>query len=158
MGIAGTIADYLLDSDIACELIPHPNTGTARASSSTSGVPADRVVEAIVIKDADAFMLALVPASRHIQFDKLQQLVGDEVNIAGEKEIKTLFVNCAPRSVPAFRAVYEPDVVMDDSLSEQPDFEIEGGDHANLVRISGNFQKLVRGARHGRFTDTLKAA
>jgi Ala-tRNA(Pro) deacylase len=43
--------------------------------------------------------------------------------------------------------------VVDDSLAEQPDLYLEGGDHAHLVHVSGtSFRKLVQDARHGRFT------
>ena len=44
-------------------------------------------------------------------------------------------------------------------MAEQPDLYVEGGDHANLVHISGrSFQQLMRDARHGLFTDTLAPA
>ena len=70
--------------------MPHPHTETALASASASGLPADSVVKAVVLKGADGFMLALLPASRHIQFDKLRQLLGDDVDIAGEEQVETL--------------------------------------------------------------------
>ena len=49
--------------------MPHPHTKTALANASASGLPADSIVKAVVLKGADGFMLALLPASRHIQFD-----------------------------------------------------------------------------------------
>lgn len=132
---------------------------TARASAVASGLPTDRVVKAVVVKGADGFLLALLPASRHIQFDKLRQLLSEDVNIAGEEQIETLFVDCEPGSIPALGAAYELDVIVDDSLVGQSDVYVEGGDHANLVHMSGtNFQKLTKDARHGRFTDTRDAA
>ena len=159
MGIAITLAQYLLDRNVPYELVPHPHTETALASAAASGLPSDRVVKAVVLKGTAGFMLALLPASRHIQFDKLQQLLGDEVNIAGEEQVETLFLDCEPGSVPALGAAYGLGVIVDDSLAEQPDLYVEGGDHANLVHISGrSFQQLTRDARHGRFTDTLAHA
>lgn len=159
MGIAITLAQYLLDRDVTYELEPHPHTETALASASASGLPADSVVKAVVLKGADGFMLALLPASRHIQFDKLRRLLGDDVDIAGEEQVETLFLDCEPGSVPALGEAYGLDVVVDDSLAKQPDLYVEGGDHANLVHISGtSFQKLMKDARHGRFTDALEAA
>ena len=153
MGIAITLAQYLLDRDVAYELVPHPHTETALASAAASGIPADSVVKAVVLKGGDGFMLALLPASRHIQFDELGRLLGDEVNIASEEQVETLFLDCEPGSVPALGAAYGLDVVMDDSLAQQPDLYLEGGDHAHLVHISGtSFQKLMGDARHGRFT------
>jgi len=153
MGIAATLAQHLLDCGVAYELVPHPHTETARASAAVSGLPADSVVKAVVLKGGDGFMLALLPASRHIQFDQLRQLLGREVDIAGEEQIETLFADCEPGSVPAVGAAYGLEVVVDDSLAQQPDLYLEGGDHAHLVRISGaSFQGLTKNARHGQFT------
>jgi Ala-tRNA(Pro) deacylase len=159
MGIAVKLAQYLAEQRIAYDLVPHPHTETARDSAAVSGIPADRVVKGVVVKGCDGFKLALLPASRKIQFEQLQRLLGDEINLAGEEQIETLFIDCEPGSVPAFGAAYGLDVVVDDSLAAQSDLYVEGGDHASLVHVSGSgFRKLVQGARHGRFTDALEPA
>ena len=152
MGIAITLAQYLVNGGIEYDLVPHPHTETASASAAASQVPADSVAKAVVVKSRDGFMLAVVPASRHIQFDELQRLLGSEVAMANEEHIETLFIDCEPGSVPALGAAYGLNVVVDDSLAQQPDIYFDGGDHANLIHVSGiNFQKLVANARHGRF-------
>ena len=157
--LAETTKSTLDEAGVSYELLPHPHTETARASAVASGLPADKVVKAVVLKGSDGFMLALLPASRHVQFDELRRLIGDDVNIAGEEQVEALFVDCELGSVPAIGAAYGLKVVVDDSLAEQPDLYVEGGDHANLIHISGaSFQKLTEDARHGRFTDALKTA
>lgn len=152
MGIAITLAEYLSDSSIAYDVVRHPHTETASASAAASGVPADRVAKAVVLRDANGFMLAVLPASRHIQFEELRQVLGSNVDMASEAQIGTLFRDCEPGAVPALGAAYRLDAILDDSLAEQPDIYFEAGDHANLVHVSGsNFQKLMTGARRGRF-------
>jgi Ala-tRNA(Pro) deacylase len=153
MGIAITLAQHLLDHGVTYELVPHPHTETARASAASSGVPADSVVKAVVLKAEHGFLLALLPASRHIDFSELRSLLGVDVDIAGEEQVEPLFVDCEPGSVPALGAPYGLDVVVDDSLDRHPDLYLEGGDHAHLVHISrASFQELMRHARHGHFT------
>ncbi len=153
MGIAIKLAQYLLDRDVAYDLVPHPHTETALASAAASRLPADAVVKAVVLKGGHGFMLALLPASRHIQFGKLRHLLGNEVDIANEEQVETLFVDCEPGSVPAVGDAYGLDVVLDDSLAGQADLYIEGGDHEHLVHLTGPaFQKLMQRARHGEFT------
>jgi Ala-tRNA(Pro) deacylase len=152
MGIAITLAQYLIDGGIEYDLVPHPHTQTASASAVASHVLADGFAKAVVLKGGDGFMLAVLPASRHIQFDELRRLLGTEVDMANEEQIETLFIDCEPGSVPALGAAYGLNVVVDDSLAQQPDIYFEGGDHANLVHVSGtSFQKLMTDARHGRF-------
>ncbi len=73
--------------------------------------------------------------------------------MANEEQIETLFIDCEPGSVPALGAAYGLNVIVDDSLAQQPDIYFEGGDHANLVHVSGSsFQKLMADSKRGRFT------
>ena len=156
MGMAVTLAQFLLDRGVAYELVAHPHTETALASAAASRLPADSVVKTVVLKSDDGFMLALLPASRHIRFDQLRKLLGRDVDIAGEEQIETLFADCEPGSVPALGAAYGLDVVVDDSLAQQPDLYLEGGDHAHLVRVSAtSFQELTKNAPHGQFTQRV---
>ena len=153
MGIAITLAQYLVNGGIEYDLVPHPHTETASASAAASQVPADSVAKAVVLKGRDGFMLAVLPASRHIQFDELQRLLGSEVGMANEEQIETLFIDCEPGSVPALGAAYGLNVVVDDSLAQQSEIYFEGGDHANLVHVSGtSFRKLMADSKRGRFT------
>jgi len=152
MSIATTLAQYLVDHNVAYDLVQHPHTETASGSAAASGVPANRVVKAVVLKGDDGFMIALVPASDHIRFDELRNVLGKDVDLANEEQVETLFLDCEPGSVPALGAAYGLNVVMDDSLTEPPEVYFESGDHANLVHISGEtFRELMMGARHGRF-------
>ena len=154
MGIAIALAQYFVDRGVACDFVTHPRTETASASVAASRVPADRLAKAVVLKGGNGFMLAVLPASRHIQFEELRRLLGRHMDMASEEQIETLFLDCEPGAVPAIGAAYGLNVVVDDSLARQPDVYFEGGDHANLVHISGaTFQKLMGDAQHGQFTE-----
>jgi Ala-tRNA(Pro) deacylase len=99
------------------------------------------------------YMLAVLPASHHIRLPDLRQQIGDDVALADESEIKRLFPDCALGAVPAVGECYDLDVIVDDSIQEQPDVYLEGGDHTTLIHISqAQFTRLMSGARHGRFS------
>ncbi len=153
MGVPITVAQYLVDQGVEYELVPHPHSETALASAAASGMSADRVVKAVVLKRKDRFMVALLPASLRIGFEQLRRLLGDDVDLANEEQVDTLFVDCEPGSVPAIAAAYGLDAIVDDSLDLQNDLYLESGDHANLVHVGrATFQRLMKDARHGRFT------
>jgi Ala-tRNA(Pro) deacylase len=98
-------------------------------------------------------MLAVLPASHHIRLADLRQQIGQDVALADETEIKRLFPDCALGAVPAVGECYDLDVIVDDSMQEQPEVYLEGGDHTTLVHISqAQFTRLMSGARHGRFS------
>ena len=154
MSVAGTVAKYLIDRGVAYDVVSHSPTERASASAETSHVSGDRLAKAVVLRGGDGFMLAVLPASRHIRFKELRELLGSDVDMANEEQVETLFVDCEPGAVPPLGAAYGLDVIIDDSLERQPDVYFEGGDHASLVHISGtSFQELMADARHGRFTD-----
>jgi Ala-tRNA(Pro) deacylase len=142
MGIAIALARYLAERGVRYNVIEHPHTETAAQSA-----------KAVVLKGGDGFMLAVLPASRHIQFGELRKELGRDVDIANEEQIETLFLDCDAGAVPALGAAYGLKVIVDDSLADQPEIYLEGGDHSSLVQISGAaFRELLADALHARFT------
>ena len=153
MGIAITLAQYLMERGVPYDVIEHPHTETASQSATASAIPPDRIAKAVVLKGGDGFMLAVLPASRHIQFGELRKELGHDVDIAKEEQIETLFVDCESGAVPALGSAYGLVMIVDDSLASQPEMYFEGGDHCSLVHISGPaFWELLGDARHSRFT------
>ena len=60
---------------------------------------------------------------------------------------------CALGAVPPVGECYDLDVIVDDSIEEQPDVYLEGGDHTTLVHLDhAQFARLMAEARHGRFS------
>jgi Ala-tRNA(Pro) deacylase len=154
MGVAATLAQYLADRGVAYDVVKHPHTETASASAETSHLPADRLAKAVVLKGADGFLLAVLPASRHIKFGELRELLERDVDLANEEQIETLFVDCERGAVPPLGAAYGLRVIVDDSLMNAPEIYLEAGDHASLVHMSGtSFQELLADARRGWFTE-----
>lgn len=146
MALTNTLALYLADQGVPYDLVPHPRT------MPPIPVAADSLAQAVVLHGGDGFILAVLPASRRIRFEELRKLLGD-VAMAGEEQIETLFIDCEPDAVPALGAAYGLDILVDESLAQQPEIYLECGDHDSLVHISGSsFRKLVADARRGRFS------
>src|SRR5262249_56268886 len=94
----------------------------------------------------------VLPASHHIRLPELRQQIGDDVALADESEIKRLFPDCAIGAVPAIGECYDLYVIVDDSIQEQPEVYLEGGDHTSLIHISqAPFARLMSRPQHGRF-------
>jgi Ala-tRNA(Pro) deacylase len=153
MGIAITLAQYLRERGILYDVIEHPHRVTASQSAEASRIPPDRLAKAVVLTGGDGFMLAVLPASRHIEFSELRKELGRHVDIANEEQIEALFLDCESGAVPALGAAYGLKVIVDDSLASPPEIYLEGGDHSSLVHISGAaFRELLADAQHARFT------
>jgi len=154
MGIAIALARYLDERGVKYDVVEHSHTATALESARTSHVSLDRLAKAVVLKGDDGFLVAVLPASGHIQFGQLCKQLGVELDMASEEQIESLFHDCEPGAVPAIGAAYGLRVIVDDSLASEPEIYLEGGDHASLVHVSGSaFRELMAGARHARFTE-----
>ncbi len=98
-------------------------------------------------------MMAVLPASHHVELGDLSSVLGRTVRLATEDEASELFPDCSTGAIPALGPAYGVDMVVDDSLAEQPEVYIEGGDHTSLVQVSAEqFFWLTQKAAHGRFS------
>ena len=70
------------------------------------------------------------------------------------KEISlALLDDCAVGAVPPMGPAYGLEVIIDDSLNNQAEIFFEGGDHQELIHITGaDFQRLLPDALHGSFS------
>ena len=106
-------------------------------------------IAAVVLKGEDGYMLAVIPASCHIQFGDLRRQLGTDVAMATEDQIEALFRDCEPGAVPALGAAYGLKVIVDEGLAKGPEIYLEGGDHASLGGAA--FAKLLVDARQAHF-------
>ena len=152
MTIAPTLLRHL-DSNVRYDVITHDPTMSSARTAQACHVSGERVAKAIVLRHNGGYMLAVLPASHHIRLPDLQRQIGADVALADEAEIKRLFPDCALGAVPPVGECYDLDVIVDDSIGEQPDVYLEGGDHTTLVHVDrAQFARLMAQARHGRFS------
>ena len=153
MALAMTLQQYLVDQQIAYDVVTHDPTTTASRSAETSHVPGDWLAKAVIVKDEDHFLMAVLPASHHLRLGELSRLLDRQVGLATEEEASEIFADCDTGAFPALAAAYGLEAVVDDSLAEQPEVYFEGGDHRSLVHVSAEaFGKLTEEARHGSFS------
>jgi Ala-tRNA(Pro) deacylase len=153
MSIAPTLQRYLADQNVSYDLVEHRPTMSAMRTAEACHIPGDRLAKAVVLRNGDGYFLAVLPASRHISMWAIEADAGEGVALASEDEIGRLFRDCDRGAVPALGACYGLDVMLDDSLTEQPEIYFEAGDHATLVHMGqADFARLTAGARHGRFS------
>ena len=153
MAIAPTFQKYLAAKNLVYDVIAHEPTKSSMRTAEACRISGDRVVKAVVLRDEYGYVLAILPASHHIRLKDLRTQLGLYVDFAAEYEIEELFDDCTPGAIPPIGECYGLDTVVDDSIDEQPEVYLEGGDHATLVHMShAQFASLTATARHGRFS------
>ena len=156
MTIASTVQRYLLGQGIEYAILSHPITGSSSETAQSARISGNCIAKTVVLRDGDAgdgYLLAVVPASHHLDLDLVQGSLGRSVELASEQEIGQLFPDCALGAIPPLGPAYGLDVVLDDSLAGLDEVCFEGGDHRTLIRVGGQqFREMMSGARHGCFS------
>ena len=112
-----------------------------------------KVAKAVLVRAGDGYMLAVVPASRQVRFERLQAWLGQPVRLAEEDESVSLFPDCDLGAIPPVGGAFGLETVMDESLSEADDVYFEGGDHRTLVHMDADeWRKLMKDSPRSAFS------
>jgi Ala-tRNA(Pro) deacylase len=149
MGIALTLKQYLEDHNIDYEVMSHNKTGCSTLTAEASHIPGECLAKGVILRKDGGYMMAILPASRHVALAEVGHHLDQPVDLASEAEIAALFPDCDEGAVPAIARAYGLDGLVDDSLDGQKDIYIEGGDHRTLVHLKGpQFRKLMKEMPH----------
>lgn len=144
MTIAMTLRQYLEHRDVEYEVLRHDQTASSSRTAQAAHVPGDRLAKGVVLKQGGDYLLAVLPASRHVGLDGMESWLNRPVTLATEAEVESLFPDCDVGAVPAIANAYGLEAVVDSRLDEQDDIYFEGGDHRSVVHLSGEqFRKLT---------------
>jgi Ala-tRNA(Pro) deacylase len=147
MSISTTVKDYLAGNSVDYELIAHTHTQTSGGSASAAHVTGDHLAKAVLVKEDETYLMVVVPSDHHVHMGRLHHLLGQDVGLATEQELISLFPDCEDGAIPPLGMAYQLKTLVDSSLLEQPEIYFESGDHKHLVKVTGEqFSKLLRDA------------
>ena len=154
MTIAFTLQRYLAAKNIRYDVMAHQPTSCSLETAKACHLSGDCVAKGVLLRDDAGYFLAILPASHHIRLSELRSQFGDDVDLATEYEATELFTDCSRGALPALGECYGLDMLVDDSLEEQPEVYFEAGDHGTLIHMShAQFAALTSTARHGHFSE-----
>jgi Ala-tRNA(Pro) deacylase len=152
MAIAPTLQKYL-DQNVRYDVITHEPTLSSTRTAQACHISGNRLAKGIVLRRNGGYLLAVLPASRHVRLENVATEIGDRVELASENEIGPLFRDCERGAVPPVGDCYGLQTIVDDSIGEQPEIYLEAGDHSTLIRMdAAQFASLTADAMHGRFS------
>lgn len=153
MAIAMTLKQFLDQHGVSYDTMRHNRTGCSSLTAQASHVSGDCIAKGIILRREDGYIMAIVPASRHVDLPQVQGCLAQPVGLASEEELSTLFADCDVGAVPALAKAYGLDAMVDESLDNASDIYIEGGDHRTLVHLRGpDFRELMSDMPHVRIS------
>jgi Ala-tRNA(Pro) deacylase len=150
MSIAKRLKWYLDSNGISYECVHHARTRTSLASAREAHVPASELAKCVLLEDERGYVLAVLPASCRLDFDKIEERLHRRLELASEPELRRIFRDCATGAVPAFGNLYGVPTLLDNRLLQPAEVFFEAGDHEDLVHLSGlAFRALLSDAERG---------
>ena len=149
MTIALSLQQYLNGRGVPYDVMTHERTFCASATARASSISEDNLAKGVLMRRDAGYVLAIVPASCHVELEALGKWLQQPVDLATETEASMIFGDCELGCVPPVAGAYDLMAVMDDSLEGFNDIYFEGGDHRTLVHLTGrNFQHLMSDVPH----------
>lgn len=149
MAIALTLQQFLTENDVAYDILSHTHTNSSMNTAQSAHISGENLAKSVILEDDKGYLMAVIPATEHVQFRKVNHVLDRHVGMATESELKSLFFDCELGAIPALAPAYSMDSIVDDKLAYCLDVYIEAGDHEKLVHIKGSsFRKLMKDSKY----------
>ena len=143
---AKALKEFLDQHKIHYQVIQHARAYTAQETAALAHVPGKDLAKTVMARIDGRMAMLVLPAQYRVDFDVLRNLIGvEEIELATEKEFRTLFPDCEPGAMPPFGNLYEMDVYVAEQLTRDEEISFNAGTHTELVRMAySDFEHLVR--------------
>ena len=131
------IQEALDQAHVDFDLIHHRRTQTAGDEARAVGVSPDDVAKTIVLASGDAFVRAVIPASKRLDLYKVRALLGDDhARLAHEEELVFAYPMYELGAVPPFGGPGGDRVLIDRRLADRVFLVLEAGTHRESIWLT----------------------
>lgn len=139
------LKEFLDEREVKYIAIEHSPAYTAQEIAASAHIKGKELAKTVIVKINGKMAMLVLPASYKVNFDDLKAAIGAEnVRLANEQEFKDKFPECEVGAMPPFGNLYNMDVFVAHSLSEDEEIAFNAGNHSELIKMSySDFEKLV---------------
>ena len=142
----GKLKKYLDNNNVPYVTITHSQAFTAQQVAASAHIKGKEMAKTVIIKINDKLAMAVLPATYHVDFHLLKEVTGNEdVVLAHESEFKEIFDDCELGAMPPFGNLYNMEVYVAQTLTEDVEIAFNAGSHSELIRMKySDFERLVQ--------------
>jgi Ala-tRNA(Pro) deacylase len=131
------VTSFLDERGAPYEVVEHDATFTAAAEAKASGVPPDHAAKTVVLRDGDAYRLAVVPASHRLDLRKARDALEatGHLRLATEAEMEADFEAFEVGALPPIGPMVPGPELLDTRLTEHDRILCAGGDHRHSLLV-----------------------
>jgi Ala-tRNA(Pro) deacylase len=155
------VAEFLAARHAKHAVLTHSGAVTAQEQARASHTPGAAFAKVIVVKERDGYVMAIRPATRVLDLNRLKGLIGHgDVRLATVEEIGAVTPGCAPGAIPPFGALFGLRTFVDRALLDATKVTMPAGDFQVSLRMPSREFLRLTGAVVGDFgvLETLLAA
>ena len=145
MTVLRRLKELLEGAGVSYEVTQHPEAFTAQEVAAVEHVPGKAMAKVVIVLADGKPVMAVLPASYRINFDKLKALLGAAAaRLASEEEFAGLFPDCEVGAMPPFGQLFDLPVYSDQVLCEDERVTFNAGTHTETVTIAyADFERLA---------------
>jgi len=140
------LKSFLDENDIKYISIMHSMAFTAVEVAKSSHIPSRELAKTVIINVDNEMAMAVVPANYKVNLDILRQTLDTQnIKLADEAEFTPRFKDCEVGAMPPFGCLYEMDVYIAESLTEDDKITFNAGSHLEAIQMGyKDYENLVK--------------
>jgi Ala-tRNA(Pro) deacylase len=137
---------FLDEKGVNYKAIKHSEAFSAQEIAASIHVPGKEMAKVVILKGEDKFFMSVLPASYIIVMDVLRKVLNEKnLRLATEEEFGKLFSDCEVGAMSPFGNLYNVDVYVDKTFSQNEEIVFLAGSHMESIRIKYNdYVSLVK--------------
>jgi len=140
------LKDFLDENDTKYISIMHSMAFTAVEVAKSSHIPSRELAKTVIIKVDGELAMAVVPANYKVDLNILRETLDTKkIELADETEFTSRFKDCEVGAMPPFGCLYDMDVYIAESLSEDDKITFNAGSHLEAIQMNyKDYENLVK--------------
>jgi Ala-tRNA(Pro) deacylase len=146
MPILTKLREFLEQEKVAYSVHSHPQAYTALEIAALEHVKDRMLAKVVIVTDAGALLMVVLPADRRVDFKKVAAVLGtEELRLAQESEFRDRFPACEVGAMPPFGNLFGLPVLIDELLAENDEIVFNAGTHTLTAKLRfADFRRLVQ--------------
>jgi Ala-tRNA(Pro) deacylase len=143
-----SLPQFLLEHRVPFETIYHAPAFSAQKRAKFLHTPGKRVAKCVLLVRPSGHLMAVLPATRQIDLERLRDVFAEPLRIADDSEVASVFADCEWGVVPPFGSLYGIPTILEESFDPDALLLFEGHLHAESIRLlCSDFESLERARR-----------
>ncbi len=139
------LKQYLDENCIKYVTINHSLAFTAIDIAKSAHIPTKIMAKTVILNIEDKLAMLVLPAAYRIDLELIKQAFSSKnIELASEQVFSRAFPDCEVGAMPPFGNLYEMEIFVTESITEQDEVAFNAGSHSEIVKMRyRDYERLV---------------